>query len=89
MKYNVETFHNVDIELTDEQLIKLFEQRFKPFVNEFRIEDGRLQKYQRQAGDIMFDWHDCKNQSNEAFSLLQELHKTLESFKKLMKVSTK
>lgn len=71
--------------ISDDELIKLIEQRFKYFTDRFRLKCGVVQEYKRARGDIMFDWHTANDQSEYNYQRVKSVYDLIESFKQKLK----
>ena len=81
MMYDIE-MRQQRISLSDKDLIKLVEERFSDFTNKYRIRKGVIEVYRRASGEIMFDWHESHDQSDELYQKVKKVYDTIEYMKK-------
>ena len=83
-RYDLQVYRQT-AEITDDDLINLVEQRFKDFTNKYRIKKGTVEVYKRPIGDIMFQWVEDKDQSDEHYQKVKKVYALIKDLGNMLK----
>ena len=86
-RYDLQVYRQT-VEITDDDLLNLVEQRFKDFTKKYRIKKGTVEVYKRPSGDIMFQWVEDKDQSDEHYQKVKKVHSLIKDLGDTLKELT-
>mgnify|MGYP000623835234 CR=1 FL=1 len=86
-RYDLQVYRQT-VEITDDDLLNLVEQRFKDFTTKYRIKKGTVEVYKRPSCEIVFQWVEDKDQSDEHYQKVKKVHSLIKDLGDMLKELT-